>query len=219
MSIRSHFDKNLAQLKQMLVDMASQSENAIKEAMFSFFNQDMKKAKQVIARDYEIDEMEQEIHNKALQLITRESPVAKDLRKINVAIKVSSEIERIGDMAVNIAKSVIQIGKEKPVKEFGDILKMMELSLDMVRDALTAYYTEDISIAYQCAEKDDEVDQTFGKLVQKFLSYTPQDPNGMNQIIQLAFVCRFIERIADHSTNIAENVIFLETGERKNLNA
>lgn len=142
MSIRSHFDKNLAQLKQMLVDMASQSENAIKEAMFSFFNQDMKKAKQVIARDYEIDEMEQEIHNKALQLITRESPVAKDLRKINVAIKVSSEIERIGDMAVNIAKSVIQIGKEKPVKEFGDILKMMELSLDMVRDALTAYYTE-----------------------------------------------------------------------------
>jgi phosphate transport system protein len=218
MNTRTNFDNNLKQLKQMQLEMAGIAEMRIKDSMQALLNQDIELAKQVIAGDNEIDELELEINEKALMLIATESPVAKDLRKINVALRVSSEVERMGDMAVNIAKSVVHIGNEKPIKELVDIPKMMEMALEMVADALTAFYTEDISIAKKCAQKDDEVDRLFGELIQELMSYIPNNPNSTNQIIQLSFVCRFIERIADHSTNIAENIVFLVTGEHKNLN-
>jgi phosphate transport system protein len=219
MSTRSNFDQNLKELKQLLIKMSGLAENAIKESMIALLNQDLDKAKAVIDNDNEIDDLDYEINDKSLMLIARESPVAKDLRRINVALKVSSEIERMGDMAVNIAKSVLHIGAEKHIKEIIDIPKMMEIALEMVSDALTAFYTEDQELARKCAEKDNQVDNMFGDLIQELLSYIPQNLHSTNQIIQLAFVCRFIERIADHSTNIAENVIFLSTGNRYNLNA
>ncbi|MEO2074460.1 MAG: phosphate signaling complex protein PhoU [Bacillus sp. (in: firmicutes)] len=219
MSTRSNFDNNLKQLKEMLLQMADKAEFAIKEAMIALINQDLDKAKLVIDGDNEIDELEHEINDKALLLIARESPVATDLRQINVALKVSSEVERMADMAVNIAKSALHIGKEKHIKEIVDIPRMMEMSLDMVSDSIKAFYSEDVILAKSCAERDDQVDQLFGSLIQELLSYIPKNPNSTNQIIQLAFVCRFIERIADHSTNIAENVIYLVTGKRIDLNA
>ncbi|PFP31219.1 phosphate transport system regulatory protein PhoU [Bacillus sp. AFS073361] len=219
MSTRAIFDNNLKELKDLLLTMAEKSEHAIKEAMIALINQDMEKAKQVIDGDNEIDDLEYEINDKALLLIARQSPVATDLRKINVALKVSSEVERFADIAVNIAKSALHIGNEKHFKEIIDIPKMMEMALEMVSDSIKAYYSEDITVAKKCAEKDDEVDKMFGSLIQELLSHIPQNPHATNQIIQLAFVCRYIERIADHSTNIAEHVIYLVTGTRVNLNA
>ncbi|MFJ5715373.1 phosphate signaling complex protein PhoU [Neobacillus sp. NPDC093127] len=218
MSARANFDNNLKELKELLLEMAHKSEHAIKEAMIALLNQDMYKAKKVIEGDNEIDDLEDDINNKALLLIARESPVATDLRKINVALKVSSEVERLADIAVNIAKSALQIGNEKYFKDIIDIPKMMEMALEMVSESITAYYSEDIELAKKCAEKDDAVDKMFGDLVHELLSFIPQNPNATNQIIQLAFVCRYIERIADHSTNISENVIYLVTGKRINLN-
>jgi phosphate transport system protein len=218
MSTRSNFDNNLNELKDLLLKMSDKSEQAIKVAMIALINQDVAQAMNVIDGDNVIDDLEHEINDKALLLIARESPVAMDLRRINVALKVSSEVERMADTAVNIAKSTIHIGMEKHIKEIEDIQNMMEIALDMVTESMTAFYTEDIALARSCAEKDDEVDKMFGKLIQDLMSYIPQHPNLTNQIIQLSFVCRFIERIADHSTNIAENVIYLVTGERVNLN-
>ena len=218
MSTRTNFDNDLKELKDLLLKMAEKSEHAIKESMIALINQDMEKARQVIDGDNEIDDLEYEINDKALLLIARQSPVATDLRKISVALKVSSEVERFADIAVNIAKSAIHIGKEKHFKEIIDIPKMMEMALEMVSDSIKAYYSGDIDLAKKSAEKDDEVDKMFGSLIQELLSYIPQNPNATNQIIQLAFVCRYIERIADHSTNIAENVIYLVTGNRINLN-
>jgi phosphate transport system protein len=219
MNTRTNFDNNLNQLKELLLKMAGKAENAIKDAMIALINQDIELAKQVIDRDNEVDDLDHEINDKALLLIARESPVAKDLRKINVALKVSSEIERMGDMAVNIAKSAMHIGKERHIKEFVDIPNMMDVAIEMVRDSITAFYAEDTVLAKRCAAKDDLVDKMFGMLIQELMIYIPQNPKSTNQIIQLAFVCRFIERIADHSTNIAENVLFLVTGKRYNLNA
>ncbi|WML59733.1 phosphate signaling complex protein PhoU [Neobacillus sp. PS2-9] len=219
LSTRSNFDNNLKQLKELLLQMANKAEFAIKEAMIALINQDMEKAKLVIDGDNEIDDLEHEINDKALLLIARESPVATDLRQINVALKVSSEVERMADMAVNIAKSAVHIGNEKHIKEMVDIPNMMEMALDMVSDSIKAFYSEDITLAKSCAERDDQVDKMFGSLIQELLGYIPKNPNSTNQIIQLAFVCRFIERIADHSTNIAENVIYLVTGKRIDLNA
>lgn len=219
MSMRSNFDSNLKQLKEMLLDMAYLSEQAIKDAMDALVKQDLKRAEQIIEGDNAIDEMEHKIDDKAILMLATQSPVATDLRKVIVALKISSEVERIGDMAVNIAKSTQHIGNEKHIKEIVDIPRMMEMALEMLTDALTAFYTEDVSLARKCAEKDDKVDEMYGRLVQELMGYIPENPAATNQITQLAFVCRFIERIADHATNIAENVIFLVTGKRYDLNA
>lgn len=219
MHTRSNFDSNLKELKELLLDMAHKSEQAVKEAMLALVNQDLEKAKSIIEGDNVIDQLDHEINDKALVLIAKESPVATDLRKIIVAIKTAAEVERIGDMAVNIAKSALHIGNEKPIKEIVDIPRMLDLALEMFTDALTAFYSEDAVLAKRCAEKDDQVDEMYGALIHELMGYIPQNLNATNQITQLAYVCRYIERLADHTTNIAENVIFLVTGKRYDLNS
>jgi phosphate transport system protein len=219
MHTRSNFDNNLAQLKKMLLDMAGKSEHAIKEAIDALIKQDLEKAENIINLDNVIDELEHEVNNKAIILIAKESPVASDLRKIIVALKISSEIERIADNAVNIAKSTLHMGKEKHIKEIVDIPIMMDLALEMLGDSLNAFIKEDVELAKSCAEKDDKVDEMYGKLVKELMGYIQKYPAQTNQITQLAFVCRYIERLADHSTNIAEHVIYLVTGKRYDLNA
>ncbi|WP_342432320.1 phosphate signaling complex protein PhoU [Neobacillus sp. FSL H8-0543] len=218
MSTRSKFDNKLMQLKEKLLVMEGLAEQALKNSVSALINQDIEKANLVINSDSQINSLEHEIHDKALLLITRESPVAKDLRSLNVALKVSSEIERMADLAVNIAKATVHIGADKHFKEIVDIQKMMDTALEMVAMSIKAYISEDILLAQKCAEKDDEVDKMFGNLVHELISLVPENPNATNQIIQLSFVCRFIERIADHSTNISENVIYLVTGKRFELN-
>ena len=219
MITRLNFENNLKQLKDMLMDMARKSENAIKESINSLINQDLDKANEILNNDTVIDDLEHEINNKAITLIAKESPVAKDLRRIVVALKISSEVERIADNAVNIAKSTIHIGKEKHIKEIVDIPKMMDLALEMLGDSLKAFLEEDVDLARKCAQKDDKVDEMYGRLVKELMGYIEKYPDHINQITQLAFVCRYIERLADHSTNIAEHVIYLVTGERYDLNA
>lgn len=219
MITRLNFENNLKQLKDMLMDMALKSENAIKDSINSLINQDLDKANEILNNDTVIDDLEHEINNKAITLIAKESPVAKDLRRIVVALKISSEVERIADNAVNIAKSTIHIGKEKHIKEIVDIPKMMDLALEMLGDSLKAFLEEDVDLARKCAQKDDKVDEMYGRLVKELMGYIEKYPDHINQITQLAFVCRYIERLADHSTNIAEHVIYLVTGERYDLNA
>jgi phosphate transport system protein len=218
MSTRSKFDSKLMSLKEKLLEMESLAETAVRNSLSALINHDIEKANQVIDGDNAINALEHEIHDMALLLIARESPVAKDLRTLNVALKVSSEVERMADMAVNIAKAALHIGNEKHFKEILDIPKMMDRALEMVSMSVKAYVEEDVMLAQKCAEKDDDVDNMFGKLVHELISMVPENPSATNQIIQLAFVCRFIERIADHSTNIAENVIYLVTGKRFELN-
>jgi len=216
---RSNFDSNLNELKKLLLEMAHKAESAVKESINALIEQDLDKAQQIIDGDNEIDQLDYQINDKALLLIAKESPVATDLRKLIVAIKTSSEVERIADNAVNVAKAVQHIGKEELIKDIIDIPKMMDLALEMLSDALTAYYADDVVLATKCAEKDDKVDELYGRLIRELIGYLPQNPHATNQITQLAYVCRYIERIADHSTNIAENVIFLVTGKRFDLNA
>lgn len=218
-STRSNFDNNLKQLNDMLIEMARKSETAIKESINTLIHQDLEKAKMIILNDSVIDDLEHEINNKAIVLTAMESPVARDLRKIIVALKISSEVERIADNAVNIAKSTLHIGAEKLIKEIVDIPNMMNLALEMLSESLTAFLKEDVELAKKCAEKDDKVDEMYGFLIKELMGYIQQHPDKTNQITQLAFVCRYIERVADHSTNIAEHVIYLVTGKRFDLNA
>ncbi|WP_066305985.1 phosphate signaling complex protein PhoU [Bacillus sp. FJAT-29814] len=218
MNTRSNFDNNLKQLNDMLIEMARKSETAIKESINTLIHQDLEKAKEIIQNDTVIDELEHEINNKAIVLTAMESPVARDLRKIIVAIKISSEVERIADNAVNIAKSTLHIGNEKLIKEIIDIPKMMNIALEMLSDSLTAFLKEDVELAKRSAAKDDKVDEMYGILIKELMGYLQQSPDKTNQITQLAFVSRYIERVADHSTNIAEHVVYLVTGKLSNLN-
>lgn len=219
MNIRSNFDSNLNQLKDMLMEMARLSEVSIQDSIQVLIKQDLEQAKQIIDRDTAIDDLENDINDKAISLIAMEAPVARDLRKIIVALKISSEVERIADNAVNIAKSTLHIGNEKLIKEIVDIPKMMDMALKMLSDSLQSFLKEDVALARQCAQEDDKVDEMYGMLVKELMGYLKQNPDNTNQITQLAFVCRYIERVADHSTNIAEHVIYLVTGKRYDLNA
>lgn len=219
MNTRANFDENLKQLKDLLMDMARKSEQAIKESINALIHQDLNTANEIVQNDAIIDQLEYEINNKAIVLIAKESPVAGDLRRIMAALKISSEVERIADNAVNIAKSTLHIGTEKHIKEIVDIPIMMNLALEMLSDSLQAFLDDDIELARTSAEKDDKVDEMYGKLIQELMGYIQKYPEQTNQITQLAFICRFIERVADHSTNIAEHVIYLVTGKRLDLNA
>ncbi|KPL58569.1 phosphate signaling complex protein PhoU [Rossellomorea vietnamensis] len=218
MAIRRNFDNNLKELKDKLFDMADLAKASLKESVVALKTQDIKKAEEIIKKDHIINQYDNEINNLAIILIAKESPVATDLRKIISALRICSEIERIGDMATNIAKSTLHIGNQKLIKPIEEIPRMLSIAEEMLEEALTAFYTEDASLAKKVADRDDEVDELYGQLVKELMTYIPNYPDEISQITQLAFTCRYIERVADHVTNICENVIFLVTGERFDLN-
>ncbi|MEI2665459.1 phosphate signaling complex protein PhoU [Rossellomorea sp. LJF3] len=218
MAIRRNFDNNLKELKDKLFDMADLAKVSLKESVVALKTQDIEKAEEIIKKDHIINQYDNEINNLAIILIAKESPVATDLRKIISALRICSEIERIGDMATNIAKSTLHIGNQKLIKPIEEIPRMLSIAEEMLEEALTAFYSEDASLAKKVADRDDEVDELYGKLVKELMTYIPNYPDEISQITQLAFTCRYIERVADHVTNICENVIFLVTGERFDLN-
>ncbi len=218
MTTRKNFDQNLIELKNILMEMAKDAKSMLTDSMEALKVQDQPKAKSVLEMDNKIDLAENVLNEKAILLIAKESPVATDLRKIIVALKISSEIERMGDMAVNVAKSVLHIGEEPHFKELIDIPKMMDIAIEMVDKSMEAFYHEDVVLAKETANRDDEVDDMYGQLIRELMTYISQYPHSIQQITQLSFVCRYIERVADHATNISENTIYLVTGKRYDLN-
>ncbi|RHW41057.1 phosphate transport system regulatory protein PhoU [Neobacillus notoginsengisoli] len=216
---RTNFDSNLKSLNDMLMEMAGLATAAVEASVEALVSQNMEHAEKVIQSDKQIDDLELQINEKAILLIATESPVATDLRAIISVLKISSEVERIADNAVNIAKSAMHIGSEKHIKEIEDIPKMKDLALEMLDCSLKSLLQKDASLARKCAKIDDVVDEMYGRLVHELLEYIPANPGATNQITQMAFTCRYIERIGDHSTNIAEQVVYLVTGKQSELNS
>ncbi|MBD8069149.1 phosphate signaling complex protein PhoU [Bacillus sp. PS06] len=219
MSIRASFDNELKGLKSDLMEMVLLSQTAIENAIQALIDQDEQKAKEIIASDIKINEYDEKINHTIIQLIAQQQPVASDLRKIIAALKISSDVERIGDLAVNIAKSILHIGNGPLIKPIVEIPKMATISLGMLTDVIEAYNKEDVNLAKETALKDDEVDQLFGKLMKELLELMTSNPASLGQITQLAFICRNIERLGDHTTNIAEHIIFMVKGKKFDLNA
>ncbi|WP_099361922.1 phosphate signaling complex protein PhoU [Fredinandcohnia onubensis] len=219
MAIRTTFDKDLDRLKELLVEMVNLSKTAVERSVQSLAHQDIKLAEQIIQDDQKINELEEQIDNIIIQLIAQQQPVASDLRAIIAGLKISSDIERIGDLAVNIAKSTIHIGDGPLIKPIVDIPKMAEKALDMLNNVIKAYIEKDINLAIQTAKADDEVDELYGKIIKELLELMPSNPNSINQITQLAFISRHIERVADHTTNMAEHIIYMVKAKKVDLNA
>ncbi|RSK26739.1 phosphate signaling complex protein PhoU [Bacillus sp. HMF5848] len=217
MATRSHFDKSLLKLTEKIENMAEQANNALSQSVESLKTLDKNLAQKVIDNDQHINEIEKDINELAISTILKEQPVAHDLRKVIVALKISSDIERIADLAVNVSKSVKFI-EEPLVKPLLHIPEMADITLSMLSDALLAFHNEDTASAHQIAKRDDEVDNLMRIVVDELMNEAVNKPEHVNQITQLAFVARYLERAADHVTNISENILYLVKGERFDLN-
>jgi phosphate transport system protein len=207
LTVRERFQVDLNKLREMLLELGKMTETASSSAMEALLDQDNK-----------IDKLEEEINDFAILLIAKQAPVAVDLRRIIVALKIAADIERMADHAVNIAKSTIRIGSEALIKPLNDIPKMHNLAMEMLKESLNAYNEQDLILAKKISEIDDKVDEMYGEITRELLSMMPKNPDHIAQITQLAFVARYIERTADHATNISEYIFYQVKGQHYDLN-
>ena len=217
-STRQSYNQELEALRQEILEMGTRVEQAIGQAVASLSSQDLESAKAVMDGDDYIDNMESDIEDKCMVLIARQQPLARDLRIIGTGLKITTDLERVGDHAFDIAKITLGIGKQPLIKPLVDIPRMSSMAQKMLQDSLLAYINLDITLAEQVCADDDAVDDLYHQTVRELLTYMMEDPTTIKQATQLLFVARYLERVADHATNIAEWVIYLVTGQRMRKN-
>ncbi len=212
--MRQNFENSLKQLQQDLMTMGNMVDVALERAIVSLAGQDLETAKNVIAEDKKIDALQLEIEDKSLMLIALQQPMAKDLRILSTALKITIDLERIGDHAKNIAEVTLEIGTQPLMKKLVDIPKMANLARIMLTNALNAYVQMDVELAKSVCQADDEVDDLCDYLLRELLEFMIADSSTINQASQLLYITRCLERIGDHAKNIAESVAYLVTGQR-----
>lgn len=216
---RHQFEASLNELRNALVRMGQAVEKVLIQSIQSLKDGDLALADQVIQSDPMINKMEVEIDNIGTNLIATQQPVAKDLRRILIAFKMAADLERMGDLAVDIAKVTKRIGGEALIKPLVDIPKMADIVRTMTSDSIAAYVEESLDLAYKMAKMDDEVDQLHSQILRETFMFMAENPKTVNQLLQLCFVSRYLERMADHATNIGELVVYLLKGVRPDLNS
>lgn len=217
--MRENFEKNLEDLKRKITEMGELSIIALERAFKALKTQDVEIALKAIEGDTAIDNLEMEINQFAIWIMAKEAPVSRDLREIIGVLKISSEIERVADFAVNIAKATIKIGLAKSLLEITHLEKMKDVSIEMLRKALQSFLEENIVLAKEVGDLEDEVDQYSGETYKKLTTYLSEHPEETNQLVQLLFVNRYLERTADHITNIAESAAYLIKGQIYDFNS
>lgn len=217
MAPRLSFELELRELHEEMIKMGSLVEESIENAILALKNQDVKLAKKIFLNDDVIDEMEVKIERKCLHLIATQQPLAKDLRTISTALKIITDMERIADHSADIAEITIRMARDKYIKPLIDIPEMAELARDMVKRALDAYVNQDIGLAKQVCADDDDVDNFFSKITLELINIVKIDPEAMDQVVNFLFIAKYLERMADHATNIGEWVVFNVTGEHSHL--
>lgn len=216
--MRNQFIAQLDELNIKLLKMGAMVQEIIEVATRALTAQDLGLAKQVYTMDDKIDELELEIELECMKLIALQQPMAKDLRVIGSILKIITDLERMGDHAVNIAKVTLEIGDEPFIKPLIDIPKMAKLTQDMVNKSLDAFVKSDIELAREVAKDDDEVDLLYEKIYMELINKMLDNREIVKQATNLIFIGRFLERIADHATNIGERVIYMVTGELQQIN-
>ncbi|MBP2634317.1 MAG: phoU [Firmicutes bacterium] len=218
MVTRHSYDQDLELLRQSLLNMGNAVADAIDGAVIALAQQDNELARKVMENDDDVDRMEIEIEDKCMVLIARQQPIARDLRVIGTGLKITTDLERMGDHAYDIAKIALSLSDQPLIKPLVDIPRMARMAQKMLKDSLEAYITLDIGLAEQVCINDDEVDNIYSQVFRELLTYMMEDPKTITQATQLIFVARYLERIADHATNIAEWTIYLVTGQRLRKN-
>jgi phosphate transport system protein len=214
---REILDKMLGDLQHELIRMGSMAEEAIHLAVDSLAEQDLNVAKRIVAGDDIIDTLALTIEEECIRLIALQQPIARDLRVITTVLKTITDLERIADHAVNIAEITLRIGADKLIKPLVDIPRMARMAEEMLRDSLKAFVDRDIKLARENCLKDEDVDKLYEVLLIELTDFCirSEDEQRSHQALNLLFVARYLERVADHATNIGERVIYLVTGKNE----
>ena len=218
MAIRLHYTEKINELERTIMKMGYLVVRNLERAMEALINQNADLANQLIEDDKEINELEIDINNQCIRMIAEEQPVAKDLRVIINAFKMSHSLERIGDNGVHIAKSTIILSSEPYMKPLIDIPRMAEIAIGMLKDSLDAYARLNCEGAVQISTRDVKVDELYSQIFRELITYMHEDPSKISQAMTLLFICRRLERIADQSTHICEGVHFVAKAEHVELN-
>ncbi len=203
-----HFHQDLETLKSEILRMGGQAESLVQKSVEALRRRDLQLAEQIVQEDRQLDRIEVDIEHHCIDLLARQQPMAVDLRFILAALKISNDLERVGDHAVNIAGSVLRLGTSAPVKPLIDIPRMADLSLGMLKDALDAFVRKDSATAREILTRDDAVDELNRQVHRELIGYMIENPSLISRALELILVARNLERIADLATNVAEELVF-----------
>lgn len=204
-----HFQEELEQLKTRLLEMGGLAEDRVRAALDGLVRRDSSAIGRVLQGDGPINQLHIEVDNRCFKLLALHQPMAVDLRAIVSAVKINTDLERVGDLAINIAEAGLRYLRHPPVKELIDIPRMGTLAQAMLRDALDAFVRRDTALAHAVLNQDDELDGLKTQVFRELLTYMLQDPAKIEPALDLILVSRHLERIGDHATNVAEDVIFM----------
>lgn len=206
------FDDELKILRERILKLGCMVENAIRDSVKALVERDSELAKEVVRRDHLVNALDVGIDEECVRLIALRQPMARDLRLITTAMKITTDLERMGDLAVNIAERAIELNDEPQLKPFVNIPKMAEITQTMVRDALDSFVTGCSRLPYEVIKRDDEVDDLTVRNFEELLSFMIQDPKIIPLAVKRTYIAKYLERIADHATNIAEMIIYMCKG-------
>jgi phosphate transport system protein len=210
--MQRHFDKDIEELKDLLLRMGAMVEDSIMQSIRSLLERDTALAQEVISNDDRIDQMELEIDRRTLELIAKMQPTAVDLRFVATVMKVTPELERIADLAQDVCERVIELNREPPLKAMVAIPRLAQDAQGMVRAALDALVRRDVSLARSVITQDDSIDEQTEQSFRELLTYMLEDPRNISRAIRLTFIGKYFERMADGATNICELVVYLVEG-------
>ncbi len=215
MSPRSRFDDELEDLNIKLIEMGALAQQAISDSVQALLTNRPELAKSVIANDRNIDELEKVIEQKCLKLLMLQQPVARDLRVISTALKMITDLERIGDQAADIADLTLRFNDQEQLSFAKNISPMADIAKSMVKSCIEAYIKNDLDLATNTIKKDDEVDDLFDVVKEELIQTVTKDKDKADQAIDLMMIAKYLERIGDHAVNVCEWVIFYSTGLHK----
>ncbi len=210
--ISTQYDKELAELKDRILSMGHDLIQMINSTMKALLEHDADLARRMIDFDHSINRQEVDIDELAQRVIALRQPAAGDLRFIIMALKISTDLERIGDLCVNIAERALELNVETQLKPYIDLPKMAEAAVSMIDDVLDAFVQGDAEKATRVSERDDYVDQLNEQIFRELLTFMMEDPKTIGRATRLMFISKYLERMADHTTNIAEMVVFMVKG-------
>ena len=207
-----HRDHDLEQIRKLILRMGGLVERQIREAMQALVERDGVRAEAVIRMDDEVDELQKEIDALCSRMLALQQPMASDLRFLVATMKIATDLERMGDSSVNVAQAVPILNQEPPLKPYIDLPRLAQITQEMVRDALDAFVRRDAQGAIEVCKRDDEVDGLYKQLFRELVTYMVEDPRNITRALHLLLIARNYERIADHATNVGEDVVFYVEG-------
>jgi phosphate transport system protein len=207
-----HFDDELKSLKDKILKMGGLAEEQVRGSLRALIERDSDLARKIIQNDRQVNSLDVEVDEDSLRLLALQQPTARDLRFITTAMKISTELERISDLAENICERAIELNEEPQLKPYIDIPRMANWSLRMVKEALDAFVTGDATLARKVCTDDDFVDDLTHQLFRELLSFMLENPQTITRAIRITFIAKYLERIADHATNVAELVVYMVEG-------